>query len=226
MVILFFRGTHQTRNHSVQLSTRRAHASTTQYMSHGVSWAGSEVLSALYEAKSGKRKEVMDDRSFANMSNMVTDHERQCRGYGMVCRCVFDVEGGEDGVIDNNPEGTPNGWRGAFMGRGAHPRTRQRHEDKAAALDPACSSWDAGDCGPPEAVFCYFCLVSSVNSRLESNSLCYCLIPHGQHTRASSVQAVEPHACSLISSCARWEQEGDSPASGASHLARAFPPVP
>jgi hypothetical protein len=46
-------------------------------MSHGVSWAGSEVLSALYEAKRGKRKEVMDDRSFANMSNMVTDHKRQ-----------------------------------------------------------------------------------------------------------------------------------------------------
>lgn len=45
--ICFFQGTHHTRNHSVQLSTKRAHASTTQYMSHGVSCAGSEVLSAL-----------------------------------------------------------------------------------------------------------------------------------------------------------------------------------
>lgn len=40
-------GTYQTRNHSVQLSTRRAQARTTQYISHGVSWAGSEVLRAL-----------------------------------------------------------------------------------------------------------------------------------------------------------------------------------
>lgn len=40
-------GTYQTRNHSVHDSTRSVHASTTQYMSHGVSCAGSEVLRAL-----------------------------------------------------------------------------------------------------------------------------------------------------------------------------------
>lgn len=39
------------------------------------------------------------------------------------------------------------------MGRGAHPRTRQRHEDKAAALDPACSSWNAGDLGRLKPLF-------------------------------------------------------------------------
>ena len=39
--------THQQRIHSVQDSTRSAQARTTQYMSHGVSSAGSEVLSAL-----------------------------------------------------------------------------------------------------------------------------------------------------------------------------------
>lgn len=33
---------------------------TTQYMSHGVNWAGSDVLRALYEAKMGKRNEVME----------------------------------------------------------------------------------------------------------------------------------------------------------------------
>lgn len=51
---------YQTRNHSVQLSTRSAHARTTQYISHGVSWAGSEVLRALYEAKRGKRKDAIE----------------------------------------------------------------------------------------------------------------------------------------------------------------------
>lgn len=34
---------YQTRNHSVQDSTTRKQARTTQYISHGVSWAGSEV---------------------------------------------------------------------------------------------------------------------------------------------------------------------------------------
>lgn len=52
--------THQTRNHSVHDSTSRAQASTTQYISHGVSSAGSDVLSALYDANSGKRKEAME----------------------------------------------------------------------------------------------------------------------------------------------------------------------
>lgn len=33
---------------------------TTQYMSHGVNWAGSDVLRALYEAKMGNRNEVME----------------------------------------------------------------------------------------------------------------------------------------------------------------------
>ncbi len=39
--------TYQTRMNSVHDSTSRAHASTTQYMSHGVRRAGSEVLRAL-----------------------------------------------------------------------------------------------------------------------------------------------------------------------------------
>lgn len=107
----------------------------------------------------------MDDRSFANMSNMVTDHERQCWGaIGWSADCESMSRGKEEGVDrHNNSEGTPNRWRGAFMGRGAHPRTRQRHEDKAAALDPACSSWNAGDVGrlKPFSVFC--CLVFSVD---------------------------------------------------------------
>lgn len=39
----------------------------------------------------------MDDRSFANMSNMVTDHERQCWGYRMVCRCKSMSRGETEG---------------------------------------------------------------------------------------------------------------------------------
>lgn len=38
---------YHTSSHSVHDSTRSAQARTTQYMSHGVSWAGSEVLRAL-----------------------------------------------------------------------------------------------------------------------------------------------------------------------------------
>lgn len=30
-----------------------------------------------------------------------------------------DVEGRDGGEIDQQSKGTPNGWRGAFMGRGA-----------------------------------------------------------------------------------------------------------
>jgi hypothetical protein len=37
----------QTRNHSVHDSTRSTQARTTQYISHGVSWVGSDVLRAL-----------------------------------------------------------------------------------------------------------------------------------------------------------------------------------
>lgn len=48
------------------------------------------------------------------------------------------------------------------MGRGAHPRTRQRHEDKAAALDPACSSWNAGDVGRLKPFSGICCLVFSI----------------------------------------------------------------
>lgn len=51
--------TYQTRMNPVHDSTSRAQASTTQYMSHGVKRAGSEVLRALYEAKTGKRKVAM-----------------------------------------------------------------------------------------------------------------------------------------------------------------------
>ena len=39
--------------YQVQASNRARRANDTQYMSHGVSWAGSEVLRALYEAKIG-----------------------------------------------------------------------------------------------------------------------------------------------------------------------------
>ena len=39
-----------------QDSKSNAQASTTQYISHGFSSAGSVVLRALYEAKTGKRK--------------------------------------------------------------------------------------------------------------------------------------------------------------------------
>ena len=52
--------TYQTSTHSVHDSTRRAHEKTTQYMSHGVSSAGSDVLRALYEAKTGKRKDATE----------------------------------------------------------------------------------------------------------------------------------------------------------------------
>lgn len=38
---------YHTRIHSVHDSTRRAQARTTQYISHGVSWAWSAVLRAL-----------------------------------------------------------------------------------------------------------------------------------------------------------------------------------
>lgn len=56
---------------SSQASTRSAQDSTDQYMSHGVSCAGSDVLRALYEAKRGKRKEAMELRSFGSKSNMM-----------------------------------------------------------------------------------------------------------------------------------------------------------
>jgi hypothetical protein len=53
------------------------------------------------------------------------------------------------------------------MGRGALLRTGQRHEDKAAALDPACKLVEGGGRGPPKAasfyyytvLFCLLCLV-------------------------------------------------------------------
>lgn len=50
------------------------------------------------------------------------------------------------------------------MGRGAHPRTCQRHEDKAAALDPACSSWDAGDVGRLKPFYVVLLCLLSVDS--------------------------------------------------------------
>lgn len=52
--------THQARMKDSQDSARRQQLKTTQYMSHGVSWAGSDVLRALYEAKMGKRNEVTE----------------------------------------------------------------------------------------------------------------------------------------------------------------------
>lgn len=52
---------------------------------------------------------------------------------------------------------------GRVHGTWGYPRTRQRHEDKAAALDPACSSWNAGDVGrlKPFSVICvlFFLLI-------------------------------------------------------------------
>lgn len=50
---------------------------------------------------------------------------------------------------------------GRVHGTWGYPRTRQRHEDKAAALDPACSSWNAGDVGRPKpfSVICVLCLL-------------------------------------------------------------------
>ncbi len=44
----------------VQDSTREKQERTTQYMSHGVSRAGSEVRRALYEAKIGKRNVIIE----------------------------------------------------------------------------------------------------------------------------------------------------------------------
>lgn len=53
-------GTDQRRRKEVQDSSRRQQLRTTQYMSQGVSWAGSDVLRALYEAKMGKRTEARE----------------------------------------------------------------------------------------------------------------------------------------------------------------------
>ena len=52
--------TYQARMNHVHDSTREKQERTTQYMSHGVNWAGSEVRRALYEAKIGKRMVMMD----------------------------------------------------------------------------------------------------------------------------------------------------------------------
>jgi len=55
-----------------QDSKRRAQARTTQYMSHGFRSAGSVDLRALYEAKTGNRNVGTEDKSLANVSNIVT----------------------------------------------------------------------------------------------------------------------------------------------------------
>ena len=45
---------------NTQYSASEKQDITTQYMSHGVSWAGSEVRSALYEANIGNRMVMID----------------------------------------------------------------------------------------------------------------------------------------------------------------------
>ena len=52
--------TYQARMNHVHDSTSEKQERTTQYMSHGVNWAGSEVRRALYEAKIGKSMVMMD----------------------------------------------------------------------------------------------------------------------------------------------------------------------
>lgn len=60
MAVTGGRDTHHMRIKDTQDSTSRQQLNTTQYMSHGMSWAGSEVLRALYEANIGKRKDAME----------------------------------------------------------------------------------------------------------------------------------------------------------------------
>lgn len=55
--------THQTKIHPVHASTTRKQANTTQYISHGVSCAGSFAFNALNEAKTGKMKDAMELRN-------------------------------------------------------------------------------------------------------------------------------------------------------------------
>ena len=52
--------TYQKRIKENHDSTSRQMLKTTQYMSQGVSWEGSDDFKALYEAKMGKRKEAME----------------------------------------------------------------------------------------------------------------------------------------------------------------------
>ena len=52
--------TYQARTNHVHDSTSEKQERTTQYMSHGVNWAGSEVRRALYEANIGKSMVIMD----------------------------------------------------------------------------------------------------------------------------------------------------------------------
>lgn len=52
--------TYQKRMKENHDSMRRQMLKTTQYMSHGVNCAGSDVFKALYEAKIGKRKDAME----------------------------------------------------------------------------------------------------------------------------------------------------------------------
>jgi hypothetical protein len=56
---------YQTSIHSVQLSNSSAQLNTTQYMSHGMSWAGSFAWRALYEAKMGKRNVAMELKRYS-----------------------------------------------------------------------------------------------------------------------------------------------------------------
>lgn len=58
---------HETMKY-VQNSKREKQDMTTQYISHGVSCAGSEVRRALYEAKIGKRTVIMDLGDVAHQS--------------------------------------------------------------------------------------------------------------------------------------------------------------
>jgi hypothetical protein len=55
-------GSYQNKIHSNHDSTSSASENTTQYISHGVNCAGSEVLRALYDAKIGKRNEAAELR--------------------------------------------------------------------------------------------------------------------------------------------------------------------
>jgi hypothetical protein len=47
-------------------------------MSHGVSWAGSDVLRALYEAKRGKRKDAIDLFAARRQLGVISREERPC----------------------------------------------------------------------------------------------------------------------------------------------------
>ena len=63
--------TYQARMNHVHDSTSEKQERTTQYMSHGVNWAGSEVRRALYEAKIGKSIVMIDLKIVSTMLRAV-----------------------------------------------------------------------------------------------------------------------------------------------------------